>query len=184
MPTIRSRLLRASTSILAAAVLASCATTAEEDSPFVLTIVGTNDIHGQILPAEGRGGMAAMSGYVEALRATRDEVLLIDTGDMWQGTFESNINEGAAVTEIFNEMGFIAAAVGNHEFDFGPVGEATIPAGPDDDPRGADLRALSVCRAPLGAEAHTFGRRTRCGRLEHPCRQPRPAGHARAAAPA
>ena len=143
MKITRSRFARATAPLFAAWLLASCAATVEDEAPLVLTIVGSNDVHGQLLPGDGRGGLAAFSGYVEALRATQDEVLLIDSGDMWQGTFESNINEGATVTEAFNAMGVVAAAVGNHEFDFGPVGEPSIPEGPEDDARGA-LKARAI----------------------------------------
>ena len=143
MTITRSRFARAAASLFTAWLLASCSTTVEDDSPLVLTIVGTNDVHGQLLPRDGGGGLVTLSGYVEALRATQDEVLLIDAGDMWQGTLESNINEGAAVTEAYNAMGFAAAAIGNHEFDFGPVGELSIPGSPGDDARGA-LKARAV----------------------------------------
>lgn len=107
----------------------------------VISIVGTNDVHGELLPNARRGGLAGISGYVNALRQKRDEdgggVLLIDAGDMWQGTLESNLGEGAAVVDAYNAMGYTAAAVGNHEFDYGPAGPAAIPQEPGDDPRGA-----------------------------------------------
>src|SRR5687768_348374 len=111
----------------------SCATT--------ISIVGTNDLHGGVLPVDGRGGLALLGGYVDNLRAARARdggaVLLIDAGDMWQGTLESNTFEGASVVAAYNALGYTAAAIGNHEFDFGPVGPASIPSTPADDPRGA-----------------------------------------------
>ncbi|NND55206.1 MAG: bifunctional metallophosphatase/5'-nucleotidase [Gammaproteobacteria bacterium] len=107
----------------------------------VISIVGTNDVHGELLPKAGRGGLAGVSGYVNALRQKRSEdggaVLLIDAGDMWQGRLASNLGEGAAVVDVYNAMGYTAATVGNHEFDFGPAGPAAIPEQPGDDPRGA-----------------------------------------------
>ena len=107
----------------------------------VISIVGTNDVHGVLLPKAGRGGLVGISGYVSALRQKRSEdggaVLLIDAGDMWQGTLESNLGEGAAMVDAYNAMRYTAAAVGNHEFDFGPAGPAAIPEQPGDDPRGA-----------------------------------------------
>ena len=94
-----------------------------------------------------------MSGYVEALRRTRARdggaVLLIDAGDMWQGTLESNLGEGAAMVEAYNAMGYTAAAVGNHEFDFGPAGPAAIPGEPGDDPRGALKQRSAEADFPL-----------------------------------
>ena len=113
----------------------------------VISIVGTNDVHGELLPKAGRGGLAGVSGYVDALRQKRSEdrgaVLLIDAGDMWQGTLASNLGEGAAVIDAYNAMGYTAATVGNHEFDFGPAGPAAIPEQSGDDPRGALKRRIA-----------------------------------------
>jgi len=107
----------------------------------VISIVGTNDVHGELSSRPGHGGLVGVSGYVDALRQKRrgdnGAVLLIDAGDMWQGTLESNMAEGAAMVDAYNAMRYTAAAVGNHEFDFGPAGPAAIPERPGDDPRGA-----------------------------------------------
>jgi 5'-nucleotidase len=106
-----------------------------------LSIVGTNDLHGGILQREDRGGLALLGGYVANLRAARARdggaVLLVDGGDMFQGTLESNLTEGQIVIAAYNTLGYSAAAIGNHEFDFGPAGPASQPKGLDDDPRGA-----------------------------------------------
>ena len=130
--------------LLIAAGSACIPTTDSQRSAFDLTtlsIVGTNDLHGGVLPVDGRGGLALLGGYVDNLRAARARgrgaVLLIDGGDMWQGTLESNLSEGAAVVAAYNALGYTAAAVGNHEFDFGPEGPAATPVTPTDDPRGA-----------------------------------------------
>ena len=70
-------------------------------STVTLSIVGTNDLHGGIIPDNGQGGLALFAGYVKNLRAARAReggaVLLVDAGDMWQGTLESNLREGAPV---------------------------------------------------------------------------------------
>ena len=106
-----------------------------------ISIVGTTDLHGSILPENGHGGLALFAGYMKNLRAARARdggaVLLFDSGDMWQGTPESNLREGAPVVAAYNELGYTAAAVGNHEFDFGPVGPATTPDAAGGDARGA-----------------------------------------------
>ena len=105
---------------------------------FILSVVGTTDIHGQFMPYEDRGGITTLSGYVEALRKARSKdgaVLLVDGGDMWQGSLESNLNEGAIMVEAFNALGYAASVIGNHEFDFGPVGPKAIPVATTDDPR-------------------------------------------------
>lgn len=121
-------------------LVTSCATQ-PEPTPLTISLIGTNDVHGAFVPQEYQGGLATLSGYVDALRAARDAdggaVVLIDAGDMWQGTLESNLLEGQLVVEAYNAMGYDAATIGNHEFDFGPEGEAAIPRNSDDDPRGA-----------------------------------------------
>src|SRR2546427_5739121 len=93
-----------------------------------LTIVGINDVHGALLPARagGRGeigGADWFAGYLNAIRAEARErgaeVLVLDGGDEFQGTMISNQFGGRSVTEVFNAVGITAAALGNHEFDFG-----------------------------------------------------------------
>jgi 5'-nucleotidase len=123
------------------------------DDLVTLTILGTNDVHGELLPDELSGGLTTFSGYVLAVRAARADdggaVLLIDAGDMWQGTLESNLEEGAPVVEVYNALGYTAATIGNHEFDFGPIGELATPTGPDDDPRGALRQRIGEAEFPV-----------------------------------
>lgn len=118
-----------------------------------LSIVGTNDLHGGILPRDGRGGLALLGGYMNNLRGARARdggaVLLIDAGDMFQGTLESNMTEGASVVAAYNALGYTAAAVGNHEFDFGPIGPAAAPRTTADDPQGALKARASEARFPF-----------------------------------
>ncbi len=140
---------------LAAGLLASACgpdAPASQDR-FLISLIGTNDVHGVFSPEPDRGGLVTISGYVDAVRAARAEdggaVLLIDAGDMWQGMLESNLTEGATVVEAYNAMGYTAAAIGNHEFDFGPIGEAPTPQNEDDDPRGALKQRASEMDFPL-----------------------------------
>lgn len=113
--------------------------------PVTITVLGTNDVHGALQRAPW------FAGYVANARAARARdggaVLVVDAGDMFQGTLESNLNEGAAIVDAFAAIGYTAAALGNHEFDFGPAGEASTPDAPGDDPRGA-LRARTA-QAPF-----------------------------------
>ncbi|MEO5740362.1 MAG: bifunctional metallophosphatase/5'-nucleotidase, partial [Vicinamibacterales bacterium] len=122
-------------------------------SHIIISIIGTNDLHGGVLPRGGRGGLALFGGYVRNLRAARARdgggVLLIDAGDMFQGTLESNLTEGAPVIAAYNVLGYAAAAIGNHEFDYGPVGAAAIPAGLGEDPRGALKARAADARFPF-----------------------------------
>ncbi|MBU2676780.1 MAG: bifunctional metallophosphatase/5'-nucleotidase [Gammaproteobacteria bacterium] len=140
--------------LIVTVVLASCVTQRDAArDEFTMSVIGTNDVHGQLSPDGSRGGLVAVSAYVNALRTTRNEdggaVLVIDAGDMWQGTLESNLVEGAAVVEAYNAIGFDAVAIGNHEFDFGPVGSKTVPEDAGDDPRGALKRRASEADFPV-----------------------------------
>ena len=123
--------------LLLLACLTSCSaiqphseSTADDAGAITISVVGTNDIHGALLGSAGGGGMELLSGYISNLRAARANdggaLLLIDAGDMWQGTLESNLTEGASVVAAFNALGYTAAAFGNHEFDFGPEGPAAV----------------------------------------------------------
>jgi 5'-nucleotidase len=147
----------ASAASLAASVLASCGSPqrppAAERNLVMLSIVGTNDLHGHLR------ALPWLAGYVDALRAARAAergghggVVLIDGGDMFQGTLESNLAEGAPVVEAYGLVGYDAVTIGNHEFDYGPEGEAATPRDPSDDPRGALLaRARDARFAVLAA---------------------------------
>ncbi len=121
-------------------------------STFVVSVVGTNDVHGELTPHDGRGGLVTLSGYVSALRKALDDsggVLLVDAGDMWQGTLASNLSEGSLVVQAYNALGYAAAAIGNHEFDFGPAGPRPMPQGDADDPRGALRQRADESAFPL-----------------------------------
>ncbi|MDH3274447.1 MAG: 5'-nucleotidase C-terminal domain-containing protein [Gammaproteobacteria bacterium] len=137
-----------------AVFIASCAPTSvvPEPEPIIISVLGTNDVHGELIPQPGRGGITTFSGYVAAVRDARADdgaVLLVDAGDMWQGTLESNLSEGAAVVAAYNALGYTAAALGNHEFDFGPVGEKAIPETDADDPQGALKQRLTEIEFPV-----------------------------------
>ena len=113
----------------------------------VISIVGTNDLHGRI------ARLPILAGYIENLRAVRQApnggVVVIDGGDMFQGTLESNLSEGGPVIEAYNAIGYTAATIGNHEFDFGPVGEHAVPQKPGDDPLGAIKARARQAKFPL-----------------------------------
>lgn len=142
-----------STSLLAL-LLVACAAPVSKSSPdeVVISVIGTNDVHGELVADKDKGGIITFSGYVAALRAARKNdgaVLLVDAGDMWQGTLESNLAEGAPIVQAYNALGYDAAAIGNHEFDFGPAGPKSIPVNGDDDPRSALKNRALETRFPL-----------------------------------
>jgi 2',3'-cyclic-nucleotide 2'-phosphodiesterase (5'-nucleotidase family) len=115
--------------------------------PITVSIVATTDLHGRL------ESLPWLGGHLANLRTARagqgGGVLLVDSGDMFQGTLESNLGEGAAVVRAYNALGYAAVAVGNHEFDFGPSGPAHVPAHPGDDPRGALKARAHEARFPF-----------------------------------
>jgi 2',3'-cyclic-nucleotide 2'-phosphodiesterase (5'-nucleotidase family) len=93
-----------------------------------LRILSTNDLHGALEPRPDnagvrRGGIAYLASAIAAARAgcvsPACETLLVDGGDEMQGTPASNLAFGKPIVDLFNEIGYSAAAVGNHEFDWG-----------------------------------------------------------------
>ncbi len=107
--------------------------------PRVISVVGTNDLHGRV------AALPLLGGYLANLRQARSAdggVVLVDAGDMYQGTLESNLLEGKPIRDAYAVLRYDAVTIGNHEFDYGPVGPAATPESSADDPRGA-LLALS-----------------------------------------
>jgi len=89
-----------------------------------LTILHTNDVHSQIEPMDagdfaGFGGASARSALIKKLRGQNDHVLLLDAGDMMQGTPYFNLFQGEVEMKVMNGMGYDAATIGNHDFDAG-----------------------------------------------------------------
>ncbi len=92
-----------------------------------LRIISTNDLHGALEPradANGvlRGGVAHLAAMIEKARTECKpgcETILVDGGDLFQGTLVSNLSFGRPVVEYYNRMGYVAAALGNHELDWG-----------------------------------------------------------------
>ena len=152
--TLTSRPITRFARLVFLAFMLSCSR-APQQSLLTLSIVGTNDLHGGVLEVDGRGGLALFDGYLRNLRAARARdhgaVVLLDAGDLFQGTLESNLNEGAVVIAAYNALHYDAATIGNHEFDFGPVGPATAPESPADDPLGALKARASEARFPFFA---------------------------------
>ncbi|NCA96750.1 MAG: hypothetical protein EOM77_00960 [Bacteroidia bacterium] len=88
----------------------------------IVKILHVNDTHGSIeyLPENNEPGMAYLAGYVNKKRSeTKTDVVLISSGDMFQGSLDSNISRGGLMIDIMKEMRFDAMTIGNHEFDWG-----------------------------------------------------------------
>ena len=85
-----------------------------------LTILHTNDLHAHLLPsARGEGGFAELAGAIRRERQNCNSCLLLNAGDLVQGTPVSTIFHGIPVFKLSNLFGFDAATLGNHDFDYG-----------------------------------------------------------------
>ncbi len=85
-----------------------------------LTILHVNDLHARISPLDNHnGGFAYLATAIRKERAGCNDCILLSAGDLVQGSPVSTIFHGLPVFEIANLMGFDAATLGNHEFDYG-----------------------------------------------------------------
>ncbi|MFN8285487.1 MAG: metallophosphatase [Chitinophagales bacterium] len=96
-----------------------------------LTILHTNDQHSRIEPFpmdggkyQGLGGFAQRATLINAIREQEKNVLLLDSGDIWQGTPYFNKYLGEIEFRLMSEMKYDASTLGNHDFDAGLDGFA------------------------------------------------------------
>lgn len=94
-----------------------------------IVILHTNDMHSHIDPFESghpkypsQGGMAFRAKLIESIRAEHKNVLLLDAGDIMQGTPYFNLFGGSLEMRLMSMMGYDAATMGNHDFDAGMEG--------------------------------------------------------------
>ena len=90
-----------------------------------ISILHTTDLHGHILPTfdydgkPDRGGLARCATQIRRWRGENPNSILIDVGDVYQGTDVSLRNKGALMIDLLNYLQYDAWVVGNHEFDWG-----------------------------------------------------------------
>jgi 5'-nucleotidase len=94
-----------------------------------LTILHTNDTHSNIetFPANhakypNQGGVARRSTLIEKIRKESEHLLLLDAGDIFQGTPYFNKFRGTLEMKLMSELGYDCATLGNHDFDAGLEG--------------------------------------------------------------
>lgn len=126
-----------------------------QTEPVHVVVVGTTDVHGWFAGHRDEkppyGGLPLFASYIAALRAKDPgRVLVVDSGDVFQGTLESNYFEGKPLVDAYNAIGYSAVAIGNHEFDYGPAGrEKAVPRDPGDDPFGALKERIAQAKFPF-----------------------------------
>ena len=120
---------------------ASDVTETEAPKATRIAVFQTGDINGYIMDTVGKKEnefeyrLAYIAGAVNKARESEDydDVILIDGGDIYQGSPVSELSEGAPLRAAFDIMGYDAVTVGNHEFDwdiatYASDSSATLPA--------------------------------------------------------
>jgi len=125
----------AQSALAAGALLTSNSLFAElqrENALKKLTILHTNDVHSRLEPFpmdggrnQGLGGVATRAKLIQKIRSEEPQVLLLDAGDIFQGTPFFNLYKGEPEMKAMAAMGYDAATMGNHDFDAGMENFAT-----------------------------------------------------------
>lgn len=135
-----------------------------------IVVVGTNDFHGYLRTVETdvgaqapqsaenvkllSGGAEWFGGYVRILeKKYGDRLVILDGGDIFQGTLDSNSFLGKSTLAYYNEIPYRALAVGNHEFDYGPRKEGGA------DRLGALKDLMAASKAPF-VQSNIFVKKT------------------------
>ncbi len=78
-----------------------------------------NDLHGKLEDGDSHPGVDELTTYLENRKEIDEHVVLLSSGDMWQGGSASNGTHGKIITDWMNYLDFDAMTLGNHEFDWG-----------------------------------------------------------------
>jgi len=90
-------------------------------TPITFTILHTNDFHGNLELAGSNPGAARVADVINDVRTAvgASDVLVMDAGDIMQGSLLSNIQQGLPTIDYYKQIGYNVATFGNHEFDWG-----------------------------------------------------------------
>jgi 5'-nucleotidase len=90
-----------------------------------ISVIHTTDLHGHVRPTRsydglgGLGGLARCATCIRQWRRANPDSLLVDVGDVYQGTKVGRDTGGLAMIRLFNQLGYDAWVIGNHDFDWG-----------------------------------------------------------------
>lgn len=103
-----------------------------DERSYKLTVLHTNDVHSRLDPFpmdggsnQGLGGVAARAEIIEKIRREEEHLLLLDAGDIFQGTPYFNFYKGEPEIKAMSSMKYDATTIGNHDFDAGLENLAT-----------------------------------------------------------
>ena len=123
---LRNSLLGTASLTVLGGLANSAEAAATAKAPIRLTILHTNDMHSRIEPFPdnggqwaGLGGMARRAALIKDIRSKEANVLLLDSGDIFQGTPYFNFFGGELEYKLMSQMGYDATTFGNHDFDNG-----------------------------------------------------------------
>jgi len=101
-------------------------------TPLKMTVLHTNDTHSRLEPFpmdggrnQGLGGIAGRAELIRKIRSEEEHVLLLDAGDIFQGTPYFNLYKGEPEIKAMSAMRYDACTIGNHDFDAGMENLAT-----------------------------------------------------------
>ena len=120
-----SRILILCAALIMALSLTGCGKRPEDSayldsiSPDDTVIVFTNDIHGYVLNSDTCIGLDGLQYFMDEVRSKTGNVILVDSGDSYQGNYMCLKSKGSYVSDLLSELGYDVVALGNHEFDFG-----------------------------------------------------------------
>lgn len=117
------------TSLLAGAALVAPTLMSAKEKTTKLVILHTNDTHSNIEPFSENhpkfpnlGGVAKRATLIHQIRSQEDNVILLDAGDIFQGTPYFNKYKGVLEMKVMQEMKYDVVTLGNHDFDIGISG--------------------------------------------------------------
>lgn len=123
---IKQASLAATAAIAFPAMASANILNAQNEESHSLTILHTNDVHSRLepfpndgSPNAGLGGVAARATIINKIRQEEQHVLLLDAGDIFQGTPYFNLYKGEPEMKAMTMLGYDAATMGNHDFDAG-----------------------------------------------------------------
>ncbi len=85
----------------------------------IIDFYAINDLHGKFKDTESNEGVDELTTFLKDRYSIDDNVVLLSSGDMWQGSSESNLTKGHIITEWMNHLDFSSMTLGNHEYDWG-----------------------------------------------------------------
>lgn len=116
-----------------------------------IVLYHTSDTHGFFYPQNNVGGFAAL---VAVVKQEEFPHLLLDSGDFANGTVETKTSKGVKAVELMNAVGYQAATVGNHEFDFKDAGIDALLSQAKFAILAANMRDKTTGQLPVWAKAY------------------------------